>query len=296
MLTHHTKQLNDLCGAMTQALVQDDRAVRGGGGVQRYNVACSTQSCEYDYNLADSWVGANRWAMLTRQYVNGPALEDWLGLIESKLTKKKAHGVAFLRSQVVKPRGTKRISRQWGSCMIGWSFRLFPVPTLTMHSRSTYLGFLAPLDVGVAAILAEEAGTIVGLQPSEIQFAWFLEQETFHFLRSMPWWFTSPLAEDARIHRGPGVKGGERMITRFREMDRRGVLYGDMAYAQERRYRMKLHSQLPDGLHEKFLGVGKHAEVKTNPILPAAWISKLPLVVTESSDDYVERGFLDEDD
>ena len=252
----------------TTDLARAEDPVKGGGGIQAYDIVLRADNLDFDYDLQQSWVGVNRWHMLTRQYVSAAAHRQWLGLIYDQLVGPDSHGVATMRSNLVAPRQTgKKVARRWGSCMLSWSFRVFPTPHLTMHSRSTYLGFLAPLDLAVAAYLADEAAEAADVPFQEVGFTWLIEQATFHAFRSMPWWFKSPQHESLMGRDTPAANKARRLLGRFKQMDEQGVLYGDMAYAQERRFRMKLHSETCFD-PTPYLGQGSKALVKTNPALP----------------------------
>jgi len=290
MLTYHHSRASAALEGLTQRVARFDAGVTpGGGGVQAYDVLITADRLEYNYDLAKSWVTPQRWSMLTKQYLNAGATDQWLDLIQSKMQKRRAHGVAFLRSQIVKPRVTSgKPARQWGSCMIGWSFRVFPTPTLVMHSRSTYLGFLAPLDLGVAATLGEMAGKEVGLSPEEIGFAWHLDQVTFHTFRSMPWWYTCGKKQGwLRGGQSLAAKNARHILQRFRKLDDSFTPYSAMPYAQERRFRMKWHEA--EGIDPTpFLDEGVS---KPPPKNRSRLIKQLPFVMTHGDDKEVERGY-----
>lgn len=266
----------------------------GGGGWQSYDLAVKADSMGgYNPDLKDSWITPQRWSMLTRQYLDGEAVEAWLDLIEAKLTKPgKTHGIAHLRSRVVVPRHSgARASRKWGSCMLGWSWRLYPTPTLVMHSRSTYLGYLADWDLLVAHKLAEKAGETVGLELEDIRFVWYLEQATLHDWRSLPWWYREE--NKGLLHTGNGgAQRARHTVKRFEAMDAAGRLYGDQPFTQERRTRMKFHTGTGvDGT--PFMGEGSHATVDKPIALPSVKGQTLQLRYGDAEG--TEVGFCDED-
>ena len=261
-----------------QVAIGNTETFPGGGGQQLYDVILSAESMDYDLDIKKLWVGENRWRLLTRQYVNGEGMDDWLMLIRDNFKdSKKPHGVAHLRSSKVKSKKTgKGVTRKWGSCMLGWSFRMLPEPTFTMYSRSTYLGYLAGLDLGVGVHLAEKIAEMLDLE--DMRFNWHIEQATFHAFRSLAWWYTTPSHEmGLRTSQSYSAHKARRIVGRFEKMDAEGVLYGDMAYAQERRFRMKWHSERGIDV-TPFLGVGKKAEVKANPPLPSKSLWDLVIV------------------
>lgn len=75
-------------------------------------------------------------------------------------------------------------------------------------------------------------------------------------------------------------------------MDKAKTPYGDMAYAQERRFRMKWH-EVTGQDPTPFLGVGTKAEVlKPLPKAASARLGELPLAMTELEDMEAESGYL----
>ena len=254
----------------------------GGGGIQVYDQHVHAERMgDYDLNLADYWVTDKRWAMLTRQYLDKELVEEWLELICAKMPKPRSHGVAFLRSKTVAPRASgKRTTRQWGSCMIGWSFRRFPTPTITMHSRSTYVGYLAPLDVGVAFKLAEVVGQALGLDHREFAFNWYVEQVTFHQFRSMPWWFLKRFNTSLIDSDLSSVKRVAKGVHRFRAMDEAGRKYANHGFVSEAMKRVKFH-QATGVDTTPFQGGGFRGPAP----IQECWLSDLNIVYGKPVDD-----------
>lgn len=286
MIHTYEQNVGDALESLTRRVALMDLVHPGGGGAQIYDVVVTAESLDWDYDLADSWVTRQRWTMLTKQYVNEKALDHWLDLIDSKMTSPRSHGVAFMRSQLVKPRGS---SRRWGSCMLGWSFRRSPKPTLTMHSRSTYLGFVAPLDVGVAIALADLIGERLGLALEDISFTWYIEQVTFHGFRSMPWWYLDSAHEQLlKASQTEAARRSRHIITRYQKLDAQEVTYAEQPYAQERRSRMRWH-QVTGIDPTPFLGDG----VTALPKLRSIMLSDLELspATVEESEEVDYEGF-----
>lgn len=291
-LSHYkAPNLNEMLETMTRDIVTGHQMYSIGPSVQFHNAVAQSDTCVYDYDLADSWVTKSRWTTLVNQYINQNALDTFLDSVEDRMSRPSSHGVAFLRSQTVKMRnatGNGKVARRWGSCMIGWSFRRVPYPQLTMHSRSTYLGFIAPLDVGVGHKIAELVGERVGLDLEQIGFNWHLEQGAFHAFRSMPWWWSDPshtellkeILKTSRVDpsRYPVGRHIDSTLRRYNRDDRNGVLYGDMAFAQHRRFRMLWHlkTKSPE-FYEQFLGEGLYATQNAMPRVKPVMLSSLSL-------------------
>lgn len=198
------------------------------------NVVIQADSCKYDVDLADLWVTPYRWNVLTRQYLDPLAVDRFVDLIDKRMGK-KSRGTAFLRTNDVGSRGTTKVSRIWGSCMLGFGWRSAPTPELTMHSRTSYIGGLSALDIGVAHKLAELIGERVGLTTNEIKFTWFIETAQFHYFRCLAWWFANPervalLKKRGDTNQVPTAYGTQKVINKFLAMDEAGKRYDEEAY------------------------------------------------------------------
>lgn len=235
-----------------------------GTEVGLHNVGIHCESIDFDYNLKDIWVPPSRWTMMVRQYIDPILLDDWLDKIEERMSGahggRKARGIAVLRSRNVQGKGTGRnVRRRWGSCMLSWSFRATPRPTFTMHSRTTYFGYLALVDMAVARTLANECAAITGIPLADVQFVWMLELAQFHGFRSLAWALSqedirAQLDEDVdqrhtvspRIASGnmPGYRKALDGYARILKSDRAGVLYGDESFSSFARIRRRFHTEV----------------------------------------------------
>lgn len=228
--------------------------------VQVHDVTVTADSLDYDFDLSDVWCLQSRWNSLVRQYIDPAGLEQFLDLIELNLKGGK-RGLAFMRTNTVDARKGAKESRKWGSCMLGFGFKMKPVPTLTMHSRTTYLGYIGQLDLALAHVLGREIAARLGISVEDIRFVWYLEAGQFHGFRSFAWWFQddnragrldNPTPEDLRL---PGFKLGHKNLRKFQQLDRDGVLYADMSFASQLRVRKRWHTEAcEDRFAEQFVG------------------------------------------
>lgn len=274
--------LNDLHDQLTLAAIHRAK-VRTGGGYQIYGVSAKAHSCEFQLDLKDLWLTSRRWKAMCNQYLDQDCVDNWLFTIGDRLTRHNPHGVAFLRTNEVEGQVNTngRATRRWGSCMLGFSFRVLPTPTLTMHSRSSHLGYIAQLDLAMAHKLAEAAGERVGITPADIRFNWFLEQGTVHRYWSLPWWFSSDMSPLNDEYENPplAIRHVRATIQQFEEQDADGVLYGDMRYSRIRTVRRKWHAATkPKGYGDQFLGVGEFKEVTKPFTLKSVPLSDLVLM------------------
>ena len=298
-----------------------------GTEVGLHNVAIYCDTIDFDFNLKKLWVPPSRWTMMVRQYIDPVWLDDCLAKVEERMSGRykgvKGRGIAtlrtgehdisedeilagidadhddiaYLKTRMVQGKGTGRgVRRRWGSCMLNMSFRANPVPTVSLHSRTTYFGYLALVDIAVAQAFANECASIVGINLGDVKFVWTLDLAQFHGFRSLAWALTdegirSQLLEDvdrrkefsARIMPGnlPGYRKVLDGYERILRSDRAGVLYGDEAFSSFARIRRRYHTEV-HGLSyaEKFAGGTRNRGGKgAFPPLPDLWVSTLDFTV-----------------
>lgn len=222
----------------------------------------SGEQGERRWDLKDMWLTEQRWNVMAKQYLDPHGLDVWLQQIEHKLNR-PVRGISFMRTRTVKGRTSGgREWRRWGSCMLGFGFRRLPVPQLTMHSRTTYLGYIGQLDLAIAHKLAELIGGITGLGVEDTHFVWHLEMAAFHQFKSLAWvyrpesrdWFenvdSSDKAEAPMVRKL--ARAGRDAIIRA---DDAGQKYGDMSWGQILRVRQRYHAEvMGEGYGDQFVG------------------------------------------
>lgn len=301
--------ITDLAQGLTKRVAmakKEDLSFINGADVQLHDVTVKAESCKYDFDLKDIWVGKSRWTTLVRQYIDPVALESFLGLIEDKM-KGMERGQAFMRTRTVAPRnaGAKE-TRRWGSCIIGFGFRAKPKPSLTMHSRTTFLGYIGSLDLAVAYHLSKLIAERLGINHEDIAFVWNVEAAQFHSSRSIAWWFqqernyldTVPL-EKARSR--PGLAAAIRQYNRYKKMDEEGVKYADLSFVSQLRPRKRIHTEVFGyDYGEQFEGgtkLSSASSAKRFTVLPSVPVDELDFNVFKKVDgNEHESGFLDPSD
>jgi len=234
----------------------DDLDVVSSTDTQTHNVMLTAESCAFDaFDLKDVWLTKARWGAFTRQYVNSAALDTWLGLVADK-QQPGERGVSFMRTEAIEARRNAtidRVWRRWGSCILGFGYRSLPRPQLTMHSRTSYVGYMGEVDLALAAVLAREVAEVVGLLPQDIAFTWHLEAAQFHGFKTLCWFLKSEgdrrklmavSAKDPRLSKYPTLRLARKNLENFERMDAEGVLYSDMKFAQLLRLRQRYHTEV----------------------------------------------------
>lgn len=154
----------------------------------RYDCLLSCDSMEYDFDAGrDLWLTKSRFTILQRDYLDLYQLEMFLRRCkEIGLGEAKRGVVTQLFAKQHKMAAKKY---RWGNCMLGWDFRggdRYGQPTLTMHSRVSYIAYIGGLDLALCYVLAREIGQRIGRDPSEFAFRWYLSSSQFHFFKSIP--------------------------------------------------------------------------------------------------------------
>lgn len=318
MFTADYETIGDLSYGITKHLVygtRDTIDLVTSADTQLHDVLVRARSCTYDdFDLKRVWLTPVRWGALVRQYIDPTALASWLDLVESKLQGRK-RGISFMRTEVVnmsKNHTTGRERRRYGSCLLGFGYRALPHPQITMHSRTTYLGYIGQLDLALACVIAREVGQRVGLDPAEIRFTWHLEVAQFHGFKSLAWFFQQP--DDRRkleafldkpsnwYQRYPTMRLAANQLKAILAHDERGTLYGDMSFAQQTRVRRRYHTEVMGPEYgEQFAGgtLRPGSMRYAARVLPSRPISSLDLSPLEpgySDPDTEKAGLLVEED
>lgn len=294
-----------------------------GTEVGLHNIAIYCDTIDFDYDLKRLWIPPSRWTMMVRQYIDPFWLDDCLSKVEERMAGKysgrKGRGIATLRTgehdmtlddimagldvdhdgvdyiktRMVQGKGTGRgVRRRWGSCMLNLSWRANPVPTVSLHSRTTYFGYLAMMDMAVAQVFGDLCAEICSIPLAHVKFVWTMDLAQFHGFRSLAWMLTdneirSMMDEDvdartsfsARMVKGnqPGYRKALDGYARILKSDRAGTKYGDESFSSFARIRRRFHTEVY-GLEyaDRFTGGTRNRGGKgAFPVLPSTMVSSL---------------------
>jgi hypothetical protein len=264
----------------------DDLSVVTSNEVQLHNVIGHTPSFEFSQDISKFWHTKARWNLLVRQYLNETSVNTWVDAIDSKLQLGK-RGVAVMRTNLIGPRANangQQKWRTWGACILSLSYRSKPTPQITMHSRTSYMGFLSVLDMNVAHVAARLISERVGITPADMKFVWHVECAQFHIFKSLPYFLMSDrrrgdVLSDHTTAQSPAVNNARKMIASFDRMDDQLIAYGDMTFGQSRRARKRYHTEVFGYEFGAKFEHGKHASPSQNKRM-----KKLPSVRTDELD------------
>lgn len=233
--------------------------------VQLHNVVARASSFDWEFDLKRMWLTKSRWSTMVRQYINPVALEEWLASCEAKLQGRK-RGVSVMRTNnVAQQTNPNHVWRRWGSCMLSLGYRALPEPQITLHSRTSYFGYIAALDLTVAHVCARMIGERVGLEPEQMSFVWHIEAAQYHAFKSMAFLMGDPIMRERFLspdtphtrENAPALYYSNKWLDGFKKDDENGLLYGDMKFGQTRRIRRRWHTEvLGYDYAEQFAGGG----------------------------------------
>lgn len=152
-----------------------------------YDNLLAAKSMEFDLNMGrDLWLNKQRWTRLVRQYLDRDEVERFIDHSQSILQREGRRGVVTTMFCNNVTRAAKK--HRWGNCMLGFTFRGHKngVPTLSMHSRVSYIAYIGGLDLALAHVLAREIGAGANLAPEDIAFRWHCDALQFHGFKSLP--------------------------------------------------------------------------------------------------------------
>lgn len=262
-----TKLHDKLCHRIVHSTA-DELDVVSTVDVQLHNTISVADSMEWDFDLKNLWLTPQRWTMMVRQYVDREEFLRWLEMCTRHIGLKN-RGIALMRTKVVQARGGEQFgnkeSRRWGSCMISVSYKAIPRPTITLHSRTSYLGYLSGLDISVAWMMARYLAGEFGCKVEDFAFVWVNEAAQYHNFKSMAYLLNHPDPELRKKYRRwirfteaklkdvgdwdyvqsrPAIMLSRSWMQKLILMDQQGLTLGDMSYNTYRRIRRRYHTEV----------------------------------------------------
>lgn len=158
------------------------------------HVTLCADNCEYNLDVGRNlWLNRQRWSRLIREYVPGEALSLFIGQALEIINRSARDGATanmMFRDPV---RYAKK--HRWGGCLMGLTFQgngaKAGKPTITVYSRTSYVGYMGFLDAAIIARLAQGIKAQSGYE-GDIGFRWHLTSMQIHCFKSLPYMFSVP--------------------------------------------------------------------------------------------------------
>lgn len=272
MHTYHAATMTKLHQQMCESLIfamPHELDMITSVDVQKHNVIAEADSMDWDFDLKSTWLTPSRWTMMIRQYIDPEELQAWMETVTAKIGT-RGRGIAVMRTKIVKPRGgaatghTNKETRRWGSCMLSISYKAKPTPTITLHSRTSYLGYIGALDLSVAWMVGRYLATAMGVDVASFRFVWMIEAIQWHNFKSLAFMLNHDSAkkrkhyrrlllkpvsklseeENTLITERPAIRLSRKWMRGMMKADAEGVTYGDMTYNTYRRIRRRWHTEV----------------------------------------------------
>lgn len=283
MRAYQAATMTELHTMMTDSLIfatKDELDVISSVDVQIHDVIGVADSMSWEFDLKSHWLTPSRWTMMIRQYLDPEAMTAWIDQCTTKIGT-KGRGIALMRTNIVKPRGgeatghTNKETRRWGSCMISISYKALPRPTIHLHSRTSYLGYIGALDLSVAWMAGRYLAHELGIRVEDISFVWTNEAIQWHNFKSLAYLLNNENPEKRKefrrlmtgkasnmsdadidtLERSPALRMTRKWLLNIRKQDAAKQTYGDMNYNTYRRIRRRWHTEVFGYEHaQKFEG------------------------------------------
>lgn len=178
--------------------------IEGGGidyvaniDVIRYGNRLVADSMDYDFDLGlDLWLNRSRWTVLCRQYLDLAEVQRFLAHAEKIGNKEGKRGV--ITNMFCRDVQREAKKHRWGNCMMAFTYRGHRTqqPTLTLHSRVSYIAYIGGADLAVAHVLARYISKRIRVPVSEFRFEWAIDALQLHAFKSLPMLYKQNYIED----------------------------------------------------------------------------------------------------
>jgi hypothetical protein len=178
-------------------------SIVGSADTIAYDNLLACQSMAFDLDMGrDLWLNKQRWTRLVRQYLEPEETARFIGKAVELARGEGAKGAVTTMFCANVAREDRK--HRWGNCMLGFTYRgdsRRGTPTLSMHSRVSYIAYIGGLDLALAHVLARTIGEEVGVAPEDFAFRWYVDALQFHGFKSLPMLFKHEFEEDLHIQK-----------------------------------------------------------------------------------------------
>lgn len=253
--------------------------------VIKESVFATANTMNWECDISRFWVPPQRWTMMVRQYLDPQEVTAWLEKIRSRAEVKHANRMVLRTRTVAAKYAGNATTRSLGSCMLSVSLSLQPAPTILLHSRTGYLGYLSPLDWSVAYHCGRLAAEMLGMDLTRFRFQWFAETIQYHRFRTIAFPLgddkerarfkacVSAAKEDGVLPEYVALHRNWEQYQKWLRADKEGLSYDTLSnYRSSQRPRKRFHSQVR-GL--EYARQFEDPDNKAFPVLPHCDVKSL---------------------
>jgi hypothetical protein len=153
----------------------------------RYADVYRADSMEFDFDMGRGlWLNRQRWTRLVREYLDPSETRQFIDRAGAVGTGEGKRGVITSMPTASVQRQARK--HRWGGCVLGWTFRGLRTgtPTLSMHSRVSYVAYIGALDLALCYVLAKQIGKRIEAPVEDFAFEWHLGSAQLHAFKSLP--------------------------------------------------------------------------------------------------------------
>lgn len=161
---------------------------KGSSETYSYSNVLRSRSMAYDFDVGrDLSLNRSRFTTLQRAYLHPDDLDGFLARVEVIGRKTASRGV--LTTMVVRQKEGVKGKYLNGPCIVGYGWRgghRGPPPTLTLHSRTSYLTYMGGMDLALCRVLARTIGDLLDIDADDIGFEWYSDAIMTHNYKQIP--------------------------------------------------------------------------------------------------------------
>lgn len=187
------KDITELMHKTTRHLLdrKESNEVYEANALHLFNVALHAKSCNYQIDIRkDLWLTKKKWNQLIKQYIDRKRLDRFTEqsalILDGKARRKGASTNMLFKDP--KREDTKHY---WGGCLIGLTFQgeLGNHPTITLYSRTCFMGYVGFLDAAIPALLVSKE-ILTGISDTtsaDVEFRWYVTTMQIHSFKILPY-------------------------------------------------------------------------------------------------------------
>lgn len=162
---------------------------KGSSETYSYSNVLRAQSMGFEFDVGrDLSLNRSRFTTLQRAYLHPDDLESFLLRVEKIGRRTASRGV--LTTMAVRQKEGSKGRYANGPCIIGYGWRgghRGPPPTLSLHSRTSYLTYMGGMDLALCYVLASNIADALNIEVEDISFEWFSDALMTHNYKQIPY-------------------------------------------------------------------------------------------------------------
>lgn len=162
---------------------------KGSSETYSYSNVLRARSMDFTFDVGrDLSLNRSRFTTLQRAYLHPADLDNFMARVEKIGRRTASRGV--LTTMAVRQKEGSKGRYSNGPCIIGYGWRgghRGPPPTLTLHSRTSYLTYMGGMDLALCYVLASNIGEMLDIPVEDIRFEWFSDALMTHNYKQIPY-------------------------------------------------------------------------------------------------------------